>query len=348
VDSSAATHASIRDNELQKGQQKRFLLTGYDLVQYLRTVEDSGMTREAIIGIALGGGAARGWAHIGVLEALRERGIDPQVVSGASIGALVGAALAGGKLDALKNWVLELRRLDVLKLLDASLGSGVIMGNRVMRAIEEILTDRDIADLDRPFGAVATDLDRGRTVWLREGSTIAAVRASCALPGLFPPVRRDGAWLLDGGLVDPVPVTLCRLLGADIVIAVNLSPYRYRLARPLRTSQEPPPADADLLQEERSYFERMQQYVQGLFETSSTPAERDPPLLDVVSSAINIMQERVARSRLAGDPPELEIVPDVQDIGLMDFHRAELAVQRGVEAVDNRAGEIARLLPVSQ
>jgi NTE family protein len=301
------------------------------------------MTREPVIGIALGGGAARGWAHIGVLEALRERGIDPQVVSGASIGSLVGAALAGGKLDALKTWVLELRRLDVLKLLDASFGSGVIVGNRVMRAIEGILTDRDIADLDRPFGAVATDLFRGRTVWLREGSTIAAVRASCALPGLFPPVRRDGAWLLDGGLVDPVPVTLCRMLGAEIVIAVNLSPYRHRLARPLSAIEESPAADA-ATREEGNYLDRMHRYVQTFFEASNVPPEREPSLLDVMSSAINIMQERVARSRLAGDPPEFEIVPDVQDIGLMDFHRAALAVQRGLEAVESRAGEITRLL----
>jgi len=304
------------------------------------------MTREPIIGIALGGGAAKGWAHIGVLEALLERGVDPQVVSGASIGALVGAALAGGKLPALKAWVLELRRLDVLKLLDASLGSGVIHGNRVMRAIEDILTDRDIADLDRPFGAVATDLHRGRTVWLREGSTIAAVRASCALPGLIKPVRRDDAWLLDGGLVDPVPVTLCRMLGADIVIAVNLSPYRHRRPRPLPTSEERQPADAALHREEVTYIGRLQQYVHGLFEAGESPPEREPALLDVMSSAIDIMQERVARSRLAGDPPEIEIVPDVQDIGLMDFHRAALAVQRGLEAVNNRAEEIARLLPL--
>jgi len=304
------------------------------------------MRREPVIGIALGGGAARGWAHIGVLEALRERGVDPQVVSGASIGALVGAALAGGKLDELKTWVLDLRRLDVLKLLDASLGSGVITGNRVMRAIEDILTDRDIGDLDRPFGAVATDLHRGRTVWLREGSTIAAVRASCALPGLFPPVRREDSWLLDGGLVDPVPVTLCRMLGADLVIAVNLSPYRHRLARQLPASEPSHPADTQENPEERSYLGRVHQYVQGLFESGDAPVEREPALLDVMSSAINIMQERVARSRLAGDPPELEIVPDVQDIGLMDFHRAALAVQRGVEAVNNRTEEIARLLPV--
>jgi NTE family protein len=305
------------------------------------------MASKPTVGIALGGGAARGWAHIGVLEALRERGVVPQVVSGASIGALVGAGLAGGKLSALKTWVLELRRLDVLKLLDARLGSGVIEGNRVMRAIEEIFTDRDIRDLDRPFGAVATDLNRGRTVWLREGSTLAAVRASCAFPGLFPPVRHGDSWLLDGGLVDPVPVTLCRMLGADIVIAVNLSPYRHRLAHLRPRDEVSRPADDATQSEERGYLDQLQRYVMGLLDTdtSTQRLEREPGLLDVMSSAINIMQERVTRSRLAGDPPELEIVPDVQDIGLMDFHRAALAVERGVEAVEAHAEEIARLVP---
>ncbi len=301
------------------------------------------MNGEPTIGIALGGGAARGWAHIGVIEALAARGVVPQVVSGASIGALVGAALAGGKLAELKAWVLGLRRLDVLKLLDASLGSGMIEGNRVMHAVEEILSDRDIGELALPFGAVATDLQRGRTVWLREGSTIAAVRASCALPGLFPPTRFGDSWLVDGGLVDPVPVTLCRLLGADIVIAVNLSAYRHRLELTYRRPRAVPAVPEAERQEESSYLERMQQLVKGLFENDES--EPEPALLDVVSSAINIMQERVTRSRLAGDPPELEIVPDVQDIGLMDFHRAALGVERGWRAVEERGAEIARLVP---
>jgi len=298
------------------------------------------------IGVALGGGAARGWAHLGVLAALAEQGIGPQVVSGASIGALVGAALAGGRLEALERWVLDLRRLDVLKLLDASLGGGVIEGNRVMRAIEEIIRERDIGDLELPYGAVATDLHRGRTVWLREGSTIGAVRASCAMPGLFPPVRHQGAWLVDGGLVDPVPVTLCRMLGADVVIAVNLSPYRHRLAGWQRRGGDRQPTPAERVQrEEGSYLERLQQLVSGLFDDDDNESDREPALLDVVSSAINIMQERVTRSRLAGDPPEVEIVPDVQDIALMDFHRAALALERGREAVAARQQELANLQP---
>lgn len=297
------------------------------------------------IGIALGGGAARGWAHIGVIEALASRGVVPHVVSGASIGSLVGAALASGKLPELKDWVLGLRRLDVLGLLDASLRGGVLEGNRVMHAIKNVISDHNIEDLELPFGAVATDLQRGRTVWLREGSTIAAVRASCAMPGLFRPAWYQGAWLVDGGLVDPVPVTLCRMLGADVVIAVNLSAYRHRLSARTFTPGVAPvaetPADDAA---ELSYLDQIQQMVAGLFDRHDDN-EREPALLDVVSSAINIMQERVTRSRLAGDPPELEIAPDVHEIGLMDFHRAALAVERGNLAVEQRADELRWLVP---
>ncbi|MDZ7668042.1 MAG: patatin-like phospholipase RssA [Gammaproteobacteria bacterium] len=304
------------------------------------------MTDEPRIGLALGGGAARGWAHIGVIEALAEQGVRPQVVTGASIGALVGAALASGKLTELKDWVLGLHRLDVLRLLDASLSGGVIEGNRVMHAIEDIISDRDIEDLELPFGAAAADLHRGRTVWLREGSTIAAVRASCAMPGLFRPTRYRDAWLVDGGLVDPVPVTLCRMLGAEVVIAVNLSAYRHRLSpRPAQSRSDSIAETASRAAEERSYLDQLQQFVVGLFEKNDEDDEREPALLDVVSSSINIMQERVTRSRLAGDPPELEITPDVQEIGLMDFHRAGLAVERGRRAVEQRADELRFLVP---
>jgi NTE family protein len=308
------------------------------------------MTAKLRIGLALGGGAARGWAHIGVIRALAERGIVPEVVSGASIGSLVGAALAADRLEALQEWVLALQRLDVLKLLDARLGGGIIEGNRVMGAIEDIIHDRDIGTLPIPFGAVATDLQRGRTVWLREGSVIEAVRASCAMPGLFPPRRYGDRWLVDGGLVDPVPVTLCRMLGADLVIAVNLSAYRHRpgprLAGPSAASTAGPVPERDPARlphgEETSYVERLQQFVQDLFVPGGEP--REPALLDVVSGAINIMQERVTRSRLAGDPPELEIAPDLSGIALMDFHLAKVALKRGVEAVARHGDDLARLL----
>jgi NTE family protein len=297
------------------------------------------------IGIALGGGAARGWAHIGVLNALAERGIVPTVVSGASIGSLVGAAFAADRLAALEAWVTGLRRLDVLKLLDASLVGGVIEGNRVMDAVKAVVGDHSIEDLRYPYGAVATDLQHGRTVWLREGSSMDAVRASCAMPGLFPPFRYEETWLVDGGLVDPVPITLCRVLGAEVVIAVNLSPYRRRLAGRQPLLEAPVDDPLEPQQDEGSYIARLQHFVRGIFESAADSATRQPALIDVMSSAINIMQERIARSRLAGDPPEIEITPSVQDIGMMDFHRAAVGVERGRQAVEDREDELSRLAP---
>ncbi len=177
-----------------------------------------------VVGLALGSGSARGWSHIGVLRALEARGIRPAIVTGASTGSLVAAAYASGQLDALESWVRTLTKMDVWRLLDASLtGGGMMRGNRLMRAIGEQLEDHAIETLAHPFGAVAVDLYRGKEVWIQTGSMLNAVRASSGLPGLFTPILHDGRWLIDGGVLNPVPVSMCRALGADYVIAVDLS-----------------------------------------------------------------------------------------------------------------------------
>jgi NTE family protein len=321
------------------------------------------VSRQPRIGIALGGGAARGWAHIGVLQALARHGVVPEVVTGSSIGALVGAAFAANRLDALDAWVRALSGLDVLKLLDARIAGGMIEGNRVMQAIERILPDLPIETLERPYAAVATDLRTGRPVWLRSGSTIAAVRASCAMPGLMPPRRHEHRWLVDGGLVDPVPVTLCRVLGADLVIAVDISAYRHRqhggVPQSTELSGEPPvetgpESSADFEEgvrwgisaanELRAYVDRLQSFVGGWLESGSDDAKREPGLFDVVAASINIMQQSITRSRLAGDPPDLELTPDLAGIGLMDFHKASDAIAAGESCVEERAAEVRALL----
>jgi NTE family protein len=308
------------------------------------------MPHELKIGIALGGGAARGWAHIGVLQGLRRIGIEPAVVTGASIGALVGAAYAGDRLSALERWVRGLSRLDVLKLLDARLAGGVIEGNRVMHAVEAILPDQPIESLPRPFAAVATDLSSGRAVWLRSGSTLAAIRASCAMPGLMPPRFLDERWLVDGGLVDPVPVTLCRVLGAELVIAVDLSAHNYRHNQIGTSGRTGARADAaasvratSATHEIGTYLERLQAFVGDWLDSGATPQRVEPGLFDVVSASINIMQERITRSRLAGDPPELELTPALEDIGMMDFHKAAQAIQAGIAVVESRGHALAAL-----
>lgn len=301
------------------------------------------------IGIALGGGAARGWAHIGVLKALAEMGVRPDIMAGTSIGALVGAASQVDQLEALEDWVRGLARLDILRLMDARLsGGGFMRGDRLMRALSHYVEDRNIEDLPTPFAVVATDLDTGHEVWLREGSLQDAVRASIALPGLFSPVRLGDRWLLDGGLVNPVPVSVCRAMGADIVIAVNLNRDTLdpALAPADRSDDEAPPEDDE---EDESYFQRMVGRMHAgirfrldrLMSASSEEAEiTGPGLFDVLAGSINIVQDRLTRSRMAGDPPDVQISPRLARIRLMEFDRAAEAIEQGRQAVKRAREEI--------
>ncbi|AAZ96010.1 conserved hypothetical protein [Thiobacillus denitrificans ATCC 25259] len=281
------------------------------------------------IGLALGSGSARGWAHIGVLRALAEAGVEPDIVCGTSIGALVGAAYAGGELDRLEAWVRELRLQSVVSFLDFSLSGGLIKGERLLDFFRSHFVDRDIGALERRFGAVATDLRSGREVWLREGLVSAAVRASIALPGLFTPARHGDTWLVDGGLVNPVPVSLCRAMGADIVIAVDLNAdllgrHLRRPVAPVAPTVEPATA--------HTLFERIQAGA-SQFALTRPNGSRPPPVLDVLASSINIMQVLITRSRLAGEPADVLVMPLLADVGLMEFHRAAVAIDAGRAAV---------------
>lgn len=303
------------------------------------------------IGIALGSGSARGWAHIGVLRALEDLGIRPDVMAGTSVGALVGGAYLVGQLEALEKWVTALERLDILRLMDARLsGGGFMRGDRLMGALSRYVEDRDIRDLPIPFAVVTTDLNAGREVWLREGSLQDAVRASIALPGLFSPVRLDGRWLLDGGLVNPVPVSVCRALGADIVIAVNLSSDT--LGRTITGVRPRPRADEEPEERDEGYFERMigrmhagLRFRLDRLISSNTHEERvtGPGLFDVLAGSINIVQDRLTRSRMAGDPPDIQISPRLAHIRLMEFHRAVDAIEEGRRAVERSREDITAL-----
>ncbi len=287
------------------------------------------------IGLALGGGSARGWAHIGVIRALKDAGIEPDIVCGTSIGALVGAAYVDGDLDRLETWVRSLKLQTVVSFLDFSLNGGLIKGNKLIDFFRSHFVDRDITDLERPFGAVATDLRRGREIWLRDGPVTDAVHASIALPGLFAPVLRDGSWLVDGGLVNPVPVSLCRAMGADIVIAVDLNTDllgRHLRPKPLKSSRKRTPAASDTLAD--TVMARIQNGMSQLGINHS--GEAGPPaMLDVLASSINIMQVLITRSRLAGEPADVMITPMLANVALMDFHRASLAIEVGQRAVED-------------
>lgn len=281
------------------------------------------------LGIALGSGSARGWSHIGILNALCERGLKPDVIAGASVGALVAAAHACDKLDELEDWVRTLGRLDVFRLLDTRLsGGGLMRGARIMHAIADILGERDIESLPRAYGAVATDLHSGREIWLRSGPVLTSVRASSGLPGLFSPVRVDGLWMVDGGLVNPVPVSLCKALGADLVIAVNLNAHIVTRRRRAATAEpEAPPEDA-------SQLELLAERIGAWLRPTHGDSDEVPGILDVIGASINIMQDRITRSRMVGEPPEVTLTPHLEDFQLMDFHRANAAIEAGRRSVE--------------
>jgi NTE family protein len=295
-----------------------------------------------LIGLALGSGSARGWAHIGVLRALEDAGIVPDIVCGTSIGALVGAAYVDGVLDQLEDWVRSLKLQTVVSFLDFSLGSGLIKGDKLIEFFRSHFVDRDIRELARPFAAVATDLQRGREVWLREGRVSDAVRASIALPGLFTPVQRDGSWLVDGGLVNPVPVSLCRAMGADLVIAVDLNADllgRHLKSEPTRVSRQT--SDSETLA--NTVVARIQTTMAQLgLDQDDGPSP--PAMLDVLASSINIMQVLITRSRLAGEPADVMVTPRLAELGLMEFHRASLAIDVGRHAIEQAMPQLQALL----
>lgn len=292
------------------------------------------MRRKARIGLALGSGSARGWAHIGAIHALEARGVKPDIICGSSIGALVGAAYAAGELEKLEQWVTGLAWTTILRLMDLTWKGGLISGNRLFSLFRNHLFEkRDIADLPIKFGAVATELATGREIWLQHGDLLDAVRASCAMPGLFAPVVRDGVVLVDGGLVNPVPVSMCRALGADIVIAVDLSwgklgPYREK-GRSRRREVEAP-------REDPSWLGRLRK---GWLERSKKAAESIavPSIFEVFNTSLDIVEQRVARSRLAGDPADVLITPLLPNFGTMEYHRAAEAIAEGKAAVERMA-----------
>lgn len=309
-----------------------------------RAVEARRAHDRPTIGLALSGGGARGWAHIGVIGSLRDLGIEPDIVCGTSIGALVGGAYVTGRMDDLADWLEQLRRRDVVGFLDVTLNGGFIEGKKLFDFFRRHFQDVAIETLPRPYAAVATRLDNGQEVWLREGSMLDAVRASIAFPGLFTPAVHNGRRLVDGVLTNPVPVSVCRALGADVVIAVAL--YPNLLGR--RLSQKKQRSALPSVQVPMSVSEGLidkikRTLVQSTATIMGPSREETPSVLDVVASSVEIMQLRIMRSRMAGDPPEFMITPQVPALGFLDFHRATEAMEAGRRAVDRVRSELEAL-----
>lgn len=296
------------------------------------------------IGLALGGGAARGWAHIGVLRALIAAGIKPDIVAGTSIGAVVGGCFAAGHLDDVEGFARELTRRRVFGYLDLNLsGTGLITGQRLCDRLDAHIGQRRIEDLPTRFTAVATEIGTGHEIWISRGGLVDAMRASYALPGIFKPVKIDNRWLFDGALVNPIPVAVCRALGARYVIAVNLNfdMCSRGTVVPHFDSQpaapEPPPAEPQPVQGKNGVAMRrlLRRQIFG-------KGEDAPGISTVMVDAFNIVQDRIARSRLAGDPPDAMISPRLNSIGLFDFHCADELIKRGEAAANRQIEDITR------
>ena len=301
------------------------------------------------IGLALGGGSARGWAHIGVLRALNEAGIYPDIVAGTSIGAVVGGCYVAGELPALEQFARELTRRKVLGFLDVNFsGSGLITGQRLCNVLDARLKGIAIEDLSKRFVAVATEIGTGHEVWLSRGRLVDAMRASYALPGIFRPVAINGRWLFDGALVNPVPVSVCRALGARYVIAVNVNwdtSGRGTVVPHLEAAQEAPETPPEreqgvIARNGRAMKKLLQRQIFGWSDDSG------PGISRVMMEAFNIVQDRIARSRMAGDPPDIVISPRLPAFGLFDFHRAEPLIECGIAAAKREIDDIKHEIAV--
>lgn len=294
------------------------------------------------IGLALGAGASRGWAHIGVIQALESLGVKIDVVSGCSIGAYVGAAYASGKLPELKEWASSLTEWQTFSLMGIGIRrGGLASGQKVFDKLTEEFCAPTFEQMQKPFACVATDLYSGREVTFNSGEVGRSVQASCAIPALFSPISIDDHWLVDGAVVNPVPVNLCRQLGADLVIAVNLN-ADFRPMQNMQDEERNVQVHAHNQEKNEHFFKKSQEAVkQWLAPDSKDDNPQAPSILNVMSSSLEILQARVTRSRLAGEPPDLIIEPPLSDVGLMEFHRCSELCVIGEETVERLKAHIS-------
>lgn len=292
------------------------------------------------IGLALGSGAARGWAHIGVIEALKEAGIEPDIVCGTSMGALVGAAYVAGRLPGLRKWAEAATWREVVGLIDVRFsGGGLVDGKLIVKFLRGLGIEKPIESHSTMFAAVATDLASGREIWIQTGAIYEAVRASISMPGILSPGKVDGRWLTDGGLTNPVPVSVCRALGADVIIAVNLNGdlLGRRFESDTNEAEAPPTARAsgDFLEKLlRQLPAAMREHVEPIAPRLFAQGALSPGYFDVLANSLNIMQDHITRTRLAGEPPHVMLVPRLNNFGWMEFNRAKEAIAEGRSCVE--------------
>jgi NTE family protein len=330
--------SAVLDNLIGRSQQD-----GHD-----RDKVGLGSIRRPVIGLALGGGAARGFAHIGVVRTLLAHGIVPNVVVGTSIGGVVGGAYAAGQLDALEDWARSLQPRNIFGYLDIRLnGSGLIGGDKLATQLETAMGQTRIEDLPLKFATVATEVRTGHEIWLTHGRMVDAMRASYALPGIFAPVLVGDRWLVDGALVNPVPVSAARALGAEIVIAANLSSDVFAHSTTIYSYGPAAGAPPEIIPEPeppKRGFGRL--FSERAMKREFFGGGGRPGISTVMVDAFNIMQDRITRARLAGDPPDLLISPRVGQIGWFDFHRADDLIAHGARAAERAIESIQEAIQI--
>jgi len=296
------------------------------------------------IGLALGSGSSRGWSHIGVIKELADQGIVPDIICGTSIGSLVGASYVSNNLEKLEEWVCSLTRFETARFFEINTSlNGFINTERLHHFLNEYVASANsvIEDLDKQYAAVATDLETGREVWLTKGSVLEAVWSSISLPGLFPAIKNNNKWLVDGGLVNPVPVSVCRALGADIVIAVNLNGdiVGKHLQKPKNIKKQ----DTGVV---GKITDLVTEYTASVFPVTKSDNQA-PSLFEAIASSVNITQDRITSSRMAGDPPDILLSPKLSHIGLLEFYRANEAINEGKECVQRVLPELQHVLSMT-
>tara|TARA_R110002096_G_scaffold161016_1_gene327462 strand:- start:3040 stop:4050 length:1011 start_codon:yes stop_codon:yes gene_type:complete len=302
--------------------------------------------RKPKIGLALGAGVARGWTHIGIIRGLEAEGIVPDVIAGTSIGAVVGGAYASGNLDEIEEWARGLKNNSFFRFLDLKLGgSGLFGSDKLNNLMTEKFGAMRLEDLPIPFTAIACELKSGHEVWLKNGSMSDAIRASFAMPGVFEPQEINGQWLVDGALVNPLPISICRAEGCDLIIAINLSEDIYGSARAKRkgalsTSEYGVYPESDGTPEVDGKGNRS--IVRRLFGHKKDA----PSMFSNMVASINIMQNRLARSRMAGDPADILLAPRCGHVGLMEFHRADELIDEGRQCLEVNLPQLRDVLAI--
>jgi len=303
------------------------------------------------IGLALGSGAARGWAHIGVIKALEKENVPIHFISGSSVGSYVGAVYSGGGFKSLKEFALSMDRKKVLSYIDVVFPrSGLINGKNATNLYSMHTEIMGFDELPIPIKMVATDMDTGEKLILDEGNIPKAIRASCSIPGIFTPVKIGNRWVIDGGLIDPVPVSVVKSMGADLVIAVDLNSgvingHKKKREKNIdNNKQRKAEARNEIVNQLFSKYDQAGKLMKNKLNSWFTQSESSPHIINIIGSAIGIMQAQITKNNLEIDCPDVLIQPQLAGVKMFDYDQAERSINEGYDRTMEKMEIMTKLL----